>query len=119
MTRRLKPWNYAPFEVLLHAEMHYRIGEDFDRRIAMIGFDNAIEFNIAYYLNLKPIHRGGRSYNGDNVLNWLASYQSRIEFFYTECQTRGVVVAEQMDEVIWCTTSATSSTTAADRPCRN
>ena len=43
MIRQLKPWTYGPFEILLHAELHYRVGEDFDRRIAMVGFDNAIE----------------------------------------------------------------------------
>ncbi len=42
MMRQLKPWAYGPFEILLHAALHYRVGEDFDRRIAMIGFDNAI-----------------------------------------------------------------------------
>lgn len=54
MTRQLKPWAYGPFEVLLHAETHYRSGEDFDRRIAIIGFDNAIEVAITTYLSLHP-----------------------------------------------------------------
>jgi hypothetical protein len=29
----LRPWALGPFELILHAEMHYRNGEDFDRRI--------------------------------------------------------------------------------------
>lgn len=101
MMRTVKPWVRAPFEVLLHAEMHYRQDEDFDRRIAMIGFDNAIEFAIATYLNLKPIHRGGKSYEGDKVKAWLAKYETRLGFFFEECQNRGVVVVAQLEEVIW------------------
>ena len=58
MMRPLKPWAYGPFEILLHAELHYRVGEDFDRRIAMIGFDNAIEVAITTYLGLHPIQPG-------------------------------------------------------------
>lgn len=101
MIRTVKPWVRAPFEVLLHAEMHYRQDEDFDRRIAMIGFDNAIEFAIATYLNLKPIHRAGKSYSGEKVKIWLEHYHTRIEFFFEECKTRGVTVIAEMEEVIW------------------
>lgn len=101
MTRTIKPWVRAPFEVLLHAEMHYRQDEDFDRRIAMIGFDNAIEFAIATYLTLKPIHRGGKSYDGNKVTAWLAKYETRIDFFFEECMNRSVVVVAQKEEVIW------------------
>jgi len=81
--------------------MHYRQDEDFDRRIAMIGFDNAIEFAIATYLTLKPIHRGGKSYEGNKVTTWLARYETRIDFFFEECQNRSVVVVAQKEEVIW------------------
>lgn len=42
--RILKPWAYGPFEILLHAELHYRAGEDSDRRIAMIGFDMQLKW---------------------------------------------------------------------------
>ena len=62
MTRELKPWAYGPFEVLLHAEMHYLSGEDFGRRLSMIGFDNSIELSITTYLSLHPMQRGGRIY---------------------------------------------------------
>ena len=53
----LPPWANGPFELLVHAEEHLRAGDDFDRRIALIGFDNAIEITIAAYLSLKPIQR--------------------------------------------------------------
>lgn len=101
MTRTVRPWVRAPFEVLLHAEMHYQQDEDFDRRIAMIGFDNAIEFMIATYLNLKPIHRNGKSYDGNKVLIWLSKYETRIDFFFEECKSRSIIVVAQKEEVIW------------------
>jgi hypothetical protein len=99
--RTVKPWARAPFEVLLHAEMHYRVGEDFDRRISMIGFDNAIEFAIATYLSLKPIHRGGKTYEGAKVIAWLKDYHTRIGFFFEECKERDVAVGAEKEEILW------------------
>ncbi|HMN39658.1 MAG TPA: hypothetical protein PKE29_02360 [Phycisphaerales bacterium] len=101
MIRQLKPWAYGPFEVLLHAEMHYRVGEDFDRRIAMIGFDNAIEVAITTYLNLHPIQRGNRSYSNADVEKWLNNYHTKIEFFFAECASRTVIAVAKQDEIIW------------------
>jgi hypothetical protein len=50
----LPPWADGPFELIVHAEMHLRKGEDFDRRIALISFDNSIEVSITTYLTLHP-----------------------------------------------------------------
>jgi hypothetical protein len=101
MIRQLKPWAYGPFEILLHAEMHYRVGEDFDRRIAMIGFDNAIEVAITTYLGLHPIQRGGRQYLHTDVAHWLKNYHTKVGFFFQECVTRQVAVVGQHDEIVW------------------
>jgi hypothetical protein len=49
----LPPWANGPFELLVHAEGHLRNGDDFDRRIALISFDNAIEVAITTYLTLQ------------------------------------------------------------------
>ena len=38
MTRQLKPWAYGPFEILLHAEMHYRTGNDVDRHVQLFEY---------------------------------------------------------------------------------
>lgn len=99
--RQLKPWAYGPFEVLLHAELHYRVGEDFDRRIAMIGFDNAIEVAITTYLGLHPIQRGNRQYPNADVERWLNNYHTKVAFFFQECVTRQIVVVGQQDEIVW------------------
>ena len=101
MMRHLKPWTYGPFEILLHAELHYRVGEDFDRRIAMIGFDNAIEVAITTYLGLHPIQRGNRQYSNADVQRWLNNYHTKIDFFFQECVTRQVAVVGQRDEIVW------------------
>lgn len=101
MISPLKPWAYGPFEVLMHAEIHYRAGEDLDRRIAMIGFDNAIEVAITTYLNLHPIQRGNRAYQNVDVERWLKNFHSKADFFFDECQTRGITAAAQKDELVW------------------
>ncbi len=51
---RLKPWADSTFDLILHAELCLRKGSDFDRRIALISFDNAIEVAITTYLNSHP-----------------------------------------------------------------
>lgn len=101
MSRQLKPWAYGPFELLLNAEVHYRAGEDFDRRIAMVGFDNAIEVAITTYLGLHPMQRGGREYPRAEVDQWLRSYHSKVAFFFRECVARQLVAAGQEDELVW------------------
>lgn len=101
MIRQLKPWAYGPFEILLHAELHYRVGEDFDRRIAMIGFDNAIEVAITTYLGLHPIQRGNRQYPNADVERWLNNYHTKVAFFFQECVTRQIAVVGQQDEIVW------------------
>lgn len=101
MIRQLKPWAYGPFEILLHAELHYRVGEDFDRRIAMVGFDNAIEVAITTYLGLHPIQRGNRQYPNADVERWLKNYHTKVEFFFEECDTRQFKPAGKQDEIVW------------------
>jgi hypothetical protein len=73
----LTPWALGPFEIILHAEMHYRDGDDLDRRIAIVGFDNAIELAIHTYLSLHPIQRQNRTYPKDDVEKWLDNFHSQ------------------------------------------
>jgi len=46
------PWEDGPRELLQHAVDHMSLGEDFDRRIAMISIDNAVEIIMKTYLSL-------------------------------------------------------------------
>ena len=97
----LKPWAYGPFELIVNAERHYRKREDFDRRVALIGYDNAIEVAITTYLSLHPLQRGGREYRRDDCARWLVNYHTKLNFFEGECQQRGVTVAHGKDEMVW------------------
>ncbi|MBW2739700.1 MAG: hypothetical protein JRE64_12815 [Deltaproteobacteria bacterium] len=46
------PWIDGPRELLQHAIDHLTHGDDFDRRVAMISIDNAVELTIKTYLGL-------------------------------------------------------------------
>jgi hypothetical protein len=81
--------------------MHYRNGEDFDRRIAIVGYDNAIEVAIHTYLSLHPIQRQNRKYPKVDVDKWLESFHTKIDFLEIEVQNRGVAIVCQKAEFIW------------------
>src|SRR4051794_28206270 len=98
MTAPLKPWMRGPFELLVHAEMHRLDGDDFDRRMSMISFDNAIEVAITTYLTLKPIQRHNRIYLKADVQKWLENFHTKIDFLEVEITSRGLaVVCEKAD----------------------
>lgn len=60
MTKPLtKPWTDGPRELLQHAMDHLSLGGDFDRRIAMISVDNAVELMIKTHLGLPRRARDG------------------------------------------------------------
>jgi hypothetical protein len=47
-----RPWTDGPRELLQHAADHLNLGADFDRRMAMISIDNAVELLVKTYLGL-------------------------------------------------------------------
>lgn len=79
-TGTLKPWAQTPFELLRHAEEHRRSGTDFDRRIALVSFDNSIEVSVITYLSLNPIQRGGREFERAAVENWMRNFHTKLAF---------------------------------------
>lgn len=101
MKNILKPWTRAAFELIAHAEIHLRKGGDFDRRMAHIGFDNAIEVAITTYLGLNPIQREGKTYKRDDVQKWLTNYHTKLEFLAEEAKARGWALKVPNDEVIF------------------
>lgn len=54
------PWTDGPRELIQHAVDHLTLGGDFDRRIAMISVDNAVELMIKTYLGLPERARGSK-----------------------------------------------------------
>jgi hypothetical protein len=98
----LPPWANGPFELLVHAEGHLRCGEDFDRRIALISFDNAIEVAITTYLTLHPIQRGNRTYTVIDIEKWLNNYHTKLEFLGAELSIRALSWDVDRSHIIWC-----------------
>lgn len=99
--QQLKPWAARPFELVFHAEIHYRRGNDYDRRLALISFDNSIEVSITTYLSLKPIQRGNREYLRIDVEKWMHNYHSKLDFFSLEIQKRGLPEYYDKAEIVW------------------
>jgi len=97
----LPPWAKGPFELLVHAEGHLIVGEDFERRIALISFDNAIEVAIATYLTLNPIQRGKRSYKREDVEKWLNDYHTKLDFLESELAARGMPWLVEKSHLLW------------------
>jgi hypothetical protein len=80
----LEPWIYGPLELIKHAEEHQQVGRDFDKRMALISYDNAIEVSISTYLQLHPSQRGGAEYPKEHVNKWLTNYYGLLDFFFDE-----------------------------------
>lgn len=97
----LKPWAYGPFELLQHAEGHLSNGSDFDKRMALISFDNSIEASITTFLQLHPTQRGGRTFNKEQVQKWLANYHSKLRFFEEYAKTEELSNNASVDEIVW------------------
>ena len=97
----LKPWATRPFELIYHAEIHYRRGSDYDRRLALISFDNSIEISIATYLLLKSLQRENREYPKEDVKKWMRNYHSKLDFFILEIQKRGLPEYKEKAEIVW------------------
>lgn len=101
MSSGLHPWAYGPYELLLHAELHMRDGDDFDRRIAMISYDNAIEVAITVYLSLNPIQRQSRKYDKVKMDSWLKNYHRKIDFLMQEIKQRKIKCEITKEEIVW------------------
>ncbi|MBD2079879.1 hypothetical protein [Leptolyngbya sp. FACHB-17] len=97
----LKPWAYGPFELIVHAEGHRKGGGDFDKRIALIGFDNSIEASITTFLQLHPSQRQGIQYSRQQIEKWLANYHTKLEFFEDFILTLNEAIEITRDEIIW------------------
>lgn len=98
----LPAWVYGPFELLLHAELHYRAGGDFDRRIALVSFDNSIEVSVMNYLSLDEIYRSGRKYKKEDREVWTNNlFMTKLDFIEAECATRNVSPTVDKAHMLW------------------
>lgn len=97
----LKPWAYGPFELIVYAERHLKGGGDFDKRIALINFDNSIEASITTFLQLHPSQRNGLTYPRQQTDQWLANYHSKLDFFEQYITNINEPIEITRDEIIW------------------
>ncbi|MEJ1383064.1 MAG: hypothetical protein RPV21_01630 [Candidatus Sedimenticola sp. (ex Thyasira tokunagai)] len=97
----LKPWAKRPFELITHGEVHFQRGSDYDRRLALVSFDNSVEVSITTYLSLKPIQRGNRQYPKEDVVKWLSNYHTKLDFFLDENEKRGLPQHQEKDVIVW------------------
>jgi hypothetical protein len=97
----LHPWARGPFELIHHANGHFENGNDFDRRIALIGFDNAIEVCVDVFVNLHPRLRNGYTINKDDKNNAIRNYHTKIEFLDNYIQAQGLDLEVPMEAIIW------------------
>ena len=67
-------------ELIRHADGHLQNADDTDRRIALIGFDNAIEVCIDVFIKLHPKLRRGIQIKNEDAERALRNYHSKIEF---------------------------------------
>ena len=99
--RPLSHWMRGPFELLRHAEGHLAVGSDFDRRMALISFDNAIEAAITAYLELDTKIRGGKSYGRDERANWGRNYHTKLEFLERLVSEKAQLLSSPIGDIIW------------------
>lgn len=78
---KLKPWALGPYELLQHGDVHLKGKTDFDKRMSLVSFDNAIELSIITFLSLNPIQRNGLAFERSKVDEWLKNFHKKIEFF--------------------------------------
>ncbi|CRQ54211.1 hypothetical protein PAERUG_E15_London_28_01_14_03987 [Pseudomonas aeruginosa] len=101
LTLSIKPWVHGPVDLLRHGEEHRQGSRDFDRRIALISFDNAIEMAVVTFLDLNPAQRGGLIYRQDEVTHWKRNFHTKLEFIERFANTKGSPMMVQRDEMIY------------------
>jgi len=97
----LKPWMHGPFELIRHADGHLIAKGDTDRRIALIGFDNAIEVSIDVFIRLHPKLRRGVEFPKTAVETATRNYHTKIEFLDNYVQTQQIPLSIPVSEIVW------------------
>jgi hypothetical protein len=96
----LPPWARGPFELIRHATEHLKMDGDTDRRIALIGFDNAIEACIDVFQSLHPKVHEGIEISSADVEKARKNYHPKLEFFYEFVDERCNLVSSVTQPVI-------------------
>jgi hypothetical protein len=97
----MAPWARGPFELIKHADGHLREAGDTDRRIALIGFDNAIEVCIDVFIRLHPKLRGGVELRREDVDNALRNFHTKIEWMDKHVGEKSLEIDFSIDALVW------------------
>jgi hypothetical protein len=97
----LAPWARGPFELIKHADGHLRDAGDTDRRIALIGFDNAIEVCIDVFIKLHPKVRGGVELRQEDVEKATRNYHTKIEWLDKYLEANDLEIDFSIEEIVW------------------
>ena len=95
------PWARGPFELIKHADGHLSNAGDTDRRIALIGFDNAIEVCIDVFIKLHPKLRGGVELRSEDVEKATRNYHTKIEWLDKHVEAMKVEIDFSIEEIVW------------------
>jgi hypothetical protein len=99
--KNLSPWARGPFELIKHADGHLQDSGDTDRRVALIGFDNAIEVCIDVFIKLHPKLRGGVELRQDDVEKATRNYHTKIEWLDKYVETSNLAIEFSIEEIVW------------------
>ena len=97
----LAPWARGPFELIRHANEHLEDAGDTDRRIALIGFDNAIEVCIDVFIKLHPRLRGGIILTKEDVEKATRNYHAKIEWLDNFIEVNELELQFSVEEIVW------------------
>jgi hypothetical protein len=96
-----KPWVRGALELIRHADGHLQNAGDTDRRIALIGFDNAIEVCIDIFIKLHPKLRSGMQIKNEDKEKALRNYHSKIEFLDEFVASQNASLDVPIEVIVW------------------
>ncbi len=98
---RLEPWMRGSFELIRHANGHLVEAGDTDRRLALIGFDNAVEVCIDVFIRLHPKLRNGFQISREEAEHARQTFHSKIEFLDKFLAEASDPVDIPIDAIVW------------------
>lgn len=93
------PWTDGPRELIQHAVDHLALGGDFDRRIAMISIDNAVELTIKTSLGLPERTRGSKGPSRRELEAASESFPGLLDLLEKHASQK--IVGLSLDDIEW------------------
>lgn len=93
------PWTDGPKELIQHAVDHLSLGGDFDRRIAMISIDNAVELAIKTFLGLPQRVRGTNGPTRRELENASESFPALLDLLQSHAADK--IAGLSLDDIEW------------------